>query len=390
MNGPRSPKLHVVQALLVFCVGVNGCTTLARRPAARPVPSQAPAPAHEPRATEARAEPDFSAAATTLAPANQEPAAERAALEPPAAAIELVTESPYKLYERVIPAGEVYAAGLEEELARWNLGGCSDPSHPANRAGFHPGTRVIVDLLDAPRRLPQRTPRDRRTGKPRAVLSHESLLAQARKYGYWPSRLCFEEAASSERDLKGGATHLRVRVAASGRVTQTRVVQSELKDSDVPGCLARRLERLRFSPAPARAFDATFEVEVYPGDAPLPRRQHAKHAPATARDNPGRLVPALVEQALASEERTIARCFADALARDQGLWGRLELRIELDGAGSCTQVSEHDSRFPDREAASCVADAVRRVHFPAPTGGKLSFIQAWRVGHLPASPEANP
>ncbi len=370
---------------------VSSCATPTTPPAS-PITERAvaaPAPPNEPRAPEARADADASAGAA-LAVQSQQPAAQSATLEPAGVPIELEAEPPYKLYERVIPAGEVYAAGLEEELARWNLGGSGDPSHPANRAGFHPGTRVIVDLLDAPRRLPARTPRDRRTGKPRPILSQESVLAQARKYGYWPSRLCFEEAASSERNLKGGATQVRARVAASGRVTQTRLLQSELKDPDVPGCLAHRLERLRFSPAPARAFDATFEIEVYPGDAPLPRRQHAKQTPATARDNPGRLVPALIQQALSHEAPTIERCFSDALARDEKLWGRLELRIELDAGGSCTQVSEHDSRFADRAAANCVVDAVRRVRFPAPADGKLTFIQAWRVGHLPPISETNP
>ncbi|HEY6557134.1 MAG TPA: AgmX/PglI C-terminal domain-containing protein [Polyangiaceae bacterium] len=397
MNGPPSLKVQALRALLVggICAG-GGCA----KPASFAAPSAATTPAvsrsqalAEPRATRAApARPIAeSTASAALATEISGATANAAESEPhPAPPIELSTEMPYKLYERVIPAGEVYAAGLEEELARWNLGGSGDPAHPANRVGFHPGTRVIVDLPHPPRRLPERTPRDRRSGKPRPVLSQESLLAQARKYGYWPFRLCFEEAASADRAVKGGATQMRVRIGANGRVQQTRVLQSELTDADVPPCLARRFERLRFTPAPARSFDTTFEIELYPGDAPLPRRQHPKQAPAALQENPGQLLPARIHTALQTEEQAIERCFADALARDEKLWGRLELRLELSAGGSCTQIAEHDSRFPDRAAVECVVDALRRVRFPEPAGGPLRFIQAWRVGHLQPIPEVNP
>ena len=36
-------------------------------------------------------------------------------------------EPPYKPYERPRPEGAVLAAGVEEELARWNVGGSSAP-----------------------------------------------------------------------------------------------------------------------------------------------------------------------------------------------------------------------------------------------------------------------
>jgi hypothetical protein len=387
MDGPPSLKAHALRVLLVGGI----CTSAGCAQSPSFAAPSAAATAAVPEARETPAGPAAESTASSTLPTETSAATESSteAEPPPSPPIELSTETPYKLYERVIPAGEVYAAGLEEELARWNLGGSGDPAHPANRPGFHPGTRVIVDLPQPPRRLPERTPRDRRSGKPRPVLSQESLLAQARKYGYWPFRLCFEEAASADRAVKGGATLMRARVGANGRVLQTRVLKSELTDADVPPCLARRFERLRFTPAPARAFDATFEIEVYPGDAPLPRRQHPKQAPAAPRENPGKLLPEGILAALQTEESAIQRCFADALARDEKLWGRLELRLELSAGGTCTQITEHDSRFPDRAAVECVVDALHRVKFPAPAGGTLRFIQAWRVGHLQPLPEVD-
>ncbi|HMJ09940.1 MAG TPA: AgmX/PglI C-terminal domain-containing protein, partial [Polyangiaceae bacterium] len=352
MNGSPTAALPLPLLARLALAAVLCAAGSCARPARAPASSGAETRAHAKRGP-ALASSDNEALTTPDAGSAQAPGADAASDDAaresePTTPLELVTEPPYKLYERLLPAGEVYAAGLEEELARWNLGGNSDPAHPANRAGFHPGTRVIVDWIAPPRRLPERTPRDRRTGKPRKVLSQDGVLAQARKYGYWPFRICFEEAASADRELKGGATHVRVRVSPNGRVSGARVLESELTDPDVPSCIARRFERLSFVPAPPRALDAVFEVEVYPGDAPLPRRQHPTTAPPAARENPGQLARAAITSTLESEQPALARCFADAVERDPELWGRLELRIELAESGSCARVSEHDSRFPDR------------------------------------------
>lgn len=305
----------------------------------------------------------------------------------PAAELELEVEPPYKLYERPIPKGDVYAAGLEEQLARWNLGGNGDQGYPSNRPGFHPGTRVLVELVSVRGKLPIKTPHTS-TGRARKILAQDGLLAQVRKYGYWPFRLCFEEGLRKDPKL-GGATRLRLRVTPSGRVARARLVQTEVKEARTAACLVERAERLTFAPGPPRAIDAVFDLKISPGDARLPERGPP---PSEALDDDsGRFDAAAIARAIAVFEEPIRRCFAQGHARDPELWGRLELRIDVNARGSCDRISEHDSRFPDAEVRRCVIAAFQNAQFPGTGGGvPLRFIQAFRLGHLPMPVEAPP
>ncbi|MCA9631440.1 MAG: hypothetical protein KC766_27470, partial [Myxococcales bacterium] len=76
-------------------------------------------------------------------------------------------EAPYEPTDVPRLKGRIAAAGADEDLARWNLGGNADPEYPSNRAGFHPGARVVVDVDIKTRGLPKRPPVDRRTGRSR-------------------------------------------------------------------------------------------------------------------------------------------------------------------------------------------------------------------------------
>ena len=213
----------------------------------------------------------------------------------------------YKLYEGS-------QRGLYQPSRRiWRAGTLRTGTTRIRTARFHPG-RAGRDCRS--RRGGYRADAATRSGKPRPVLSQESLLAQARKYGYWPFRLCFEEAASSDRAVKGGATLMRVRVGANGRVLQTRVLESELTDADVPPCLARRFERLRFTPAPARSSIERSD-RGYPGDAPC-RAGNIQASPASAAGDRGSYCRRSNRAQWKSGHR--AR-FTDALAREQKLWG---------------------------------------------------------------------
>jgi hypothetical protein len=377
-------RLPLFLALLL----VGACAQ--RSPAPQSIPRAAQAvPAPEPAWVPANTSAAFVAARTVSpeafvdsgAPNAEPPSSSEEA--PPEPTCELVAEKPYKLDERVVPAGEVYAAGLEEELARWNLGGNGDPAFVSNRPEFHPGTRVVVDLVSVSGRLPVKPGRDASTGKSRKILSHETLLAQARRNGYWPFRLCFEQGLRSDSKLHG-ASRLRVRVGRTGRVIDARLLETELTERSAAECLVERAQKLTFSPPPAQRIEATLEIEFWPGDARLPSRGKALGVPVDS--NPGRLKPAAIEAALADSQAAVRRCFTEGLAKDSSLWGRLELRIDLDARGSISRLGEHDSRFPDPEVVDCVLRVVRNVGFSAPNEGPLSFIYAWRLGRLPPFP----
>ncbi len=53
-------------------------------------------------------------------------------------------------------SGRIQAAGEDEVLAQWNVGGTGDPAFVSNRSGYHPGARVIVDTRQGAVLVPKR------------------------------------------------------------------------------------------------------------------------------------------------------------------------------------------------------------------------------------------
>jgi hypothetical protein len=294
-------------------------------------------------------------------------------------------EAPYRLWERPRERGEVYAAGRDEELARWNVGGTRDPGFISNRPGYHPGARVRVDAEAMGTRLPERAPRDRRTGRALRVLTASTLVAHLRKYGYWPYRLCFEEGLRKDQALKG-ETLVRADVDANGRIVSTRLLDTKLGNASVAECLSRKTLALQV-PAPGRALRVKVGIKLWPGDAPVPSIGPPDGATL---ENSGRIDIAAVRSATSASTGDVAACYAAALERDPGLWGRIELRIDLDERGRVRKVAEHESRFPAREVVSCAADSLQQVAFPRPSDGPISVVYAIRLGRPPESASPAP
>ena len=282
----------------------------------------------------------------------------------------VVVERPYKLFERPRARGPVQASVEEEELGRWNVGGTGDPDFVSNRPTFHPGTRVVVQLefTQSRRRAP---------GLERRYLGH------ARKYGYWPFRLCFEDGLRQNPKLHG-KTEFRVSVDQRGRARAVRLVATRLEDQAVTACLADRLRELVFAP-PARV-DLRMTVELWPGDAPI---EPAPPSLDLGRDNPGKLDAEAVLAVVRAAEPELVRCYEEGLARDPGLWGRLELGFDQDQQGQLGRLGERQSHFPDRKAALCVVAALRNLDWPRPSEGRLSWVLGLRFGHPPQPSQRN-
>lgn len=299
----------------------------------------------------------------------------------------IVIEQAYKLYERPRPKGKVAAAGADETLARWNVGGSSDPNFVSSRSGYHPGARVRVDTRVLAGRLPTRLHRNRRTGRYPNVLSETSLLARSRKYGYWPFRICFEDGLRENQELKG-KTAIRMTIDGRGRVSSARLSSTKLEDPLVAQCLVDRSRGLTYPPPP-RGRSVRFEMTValWPGDAPVSRIGPPR---GETHENPGQVDEAKLRGALEALLPDVARCYAAGLAQDPGLWGRLAFRLDLSEQGKLGPVREYESRFPDRNVRRCVARHLRRLALGVPKGGALSLVVAYRLGSPPepASAEA--
>jgi len=295
----------------------------------------------------------------------------------------VVAESAYATHAPPRAEGAVVASVADEEIALWNVGGTSRPDHVSNKRGFHVAPRVLVETRVLSGRLPDRS-------RKRGSLSQVGILAQTRNHGYWPIRLCYEASLRGEPKLRGKAT-VRLSIARSGRVSASRVVASEPALRPVATCVAEKLRRLGYSPAPPRRADVDVSIELSPGDAPLPGAALGSSPPA-----PGPLpIPVRpwldAGPAVAALEPAAARtgqCYAQARAQDPGLWGRLALRLRLDEAGQVLEVGEHESRFPSSDVVACARAALQGLRLPRPLGGGADLVWALRLGEPP--PPAEP
>jgi hypothetical protein len=263
-------------------------------------------------------------------------------------------EPAYPFGARPVPEAAIPASAEDTVLGAWNQGGNGDATSLANRPDFHPATRVILDtrVLSSKRSLGR--------------LSAKAILAQTRNLGYWPFRLCLEDGIRAGTDSSGKAV-FRFSINAHGRVSYTRRMKSEFSRA-VSDCMRKAAYVPRYQPAPARRVDVELVAEVSAGDAPLPPR-----------DPPGKPFD---ESALAATLDAftpgVTECYRAGLSRDEALWGRLELRIELNESGAIAQVGELDSRFPDPEVTHCVTALFtgKSLH-----GSPLDdLVVAWRLG----------
>jgi hypothetical protein len=283
-------------------------------------------------------------------------------------------ERPYKRYERPRSEGHILAAGEDEKLARWNVGGNGDPNFVSNRKNYHPGARVVVDTKLLGGRLARRA---------KSGMSQAGLLAQSRSRGYWPFRMCYEDALRRD-DEQHGQTRIRVSIGRSGKVLGTRLIESEL-DDEAANCLRQELTRLRYRPGmPHGTVTAELSVKFWPGDAPVPVNGPPKDLEL---NNPTVLDAAAAKQAAEAHVVQVQACYQQGLERDPALWGRVQLLLTLNAGGQVEQLGESESRFPDATVTQCIISELRQLRvLPAP-GAELEYVQAFRLGMPPSDGE---
>jgi hypothetical protein len=340
-----------------------------------PVPSVADAPERAVDAQSGEPSPVDAGDAEDASEAEAPEADSGAALAPALLRI----EHPYVSWDRKRPKGEVAAAADDELIGRWNLGGTQAPTYASNRPGFHPGTRVVVDTRVVSGRLVKRAPLDRRTGKHHVVLSETSLLVRSRKHGYWPFRLCFEDAAREKGRVKGGKTTLRFDVDARGRVKSARVVDTKLDEPSIADCLRDRAKEIELLPPPRR-IGVELTVQLWPGDVRVPL------LPKAPTPEPPGLDADAVESVVTARQSELQTCYAAGLARDASLWGRLQLHVTVDGKGRVLTARESESQFPDPEVVTCISRLVRGLGFSKGKSALPEFELGFRMGRLPEAP----
>jgi hypothetical protein len=238
--------------------------------------------------------------------------------------------------------------------------GSSDPAHPANQRGYHPATRVVVDV-----ELLSRAPKG----------STKRLLRIARSSGYWPLRACFE-AAQRAAPRPERAAKVRLTLSAFGKILGARSL-GKSSEPEYARCVLGKLRALDFTPGFARKLDVEISVKQWPGHAPVPPR---------SAELPLRLASD-VQSAFEALSPALTTCYEQGLSTDSKLWGRIALRLKLADDGSVLQATPVETQFPSPAVTECARQAVLSARMPRAGVSELTF--AFRLGQA-ASPAPPP
>jgi hypothetical protein len=173
-------------------------------------------------------------------------------------------------------------------------------------------------------------------------------------------RLCYEDALREQalespgKTPERGESVLRLAVARSGKVTYARQLRSKLT-KDAARCLRQAAYDLRFSPGPKRPVDVEFSVTLSPGDVGVPALPLSHdQAPAPLAETTRWFTEGL---------SGVRACFAEGLARDPQLWGRLELSVHSSATGLrfaevTSSIGDKPLAFLDAQVVACTTSAL--------------------------------
>jgi len=382
LSFPRAVNTRAACLAVYALISGQGASCLpADSPRTSPGPSTGPLSVTAERAAPNVAsplEPESVAAPALLADAGAAPSPS------PAFTAQVSVDLPYPLAARPRAQDPLQAAADDEELARWDLGGSSDPSAVSSDTSYHPGTRVVVDTRPAKRRAgaPALPP-------PRG-LTYERLQAQARSRGYWRFRSCFERG-QRDKPGPGGETRVAFTVGTRGKVSAARLLDTQLGNTASAACLVRELLKLDFSPPPASKLKMVASIRIYPGDAEQPVVPDAALVAALGR---AEFDAEAMRARVTAKQAELEACFTEARRLDPALWGRLALSVILEMDGSVHRVSEVESHFRNATATRCAQILLSSVVFPSVNGKPFSFVVPLRLSPNTAlaktGPDENP
>src|SRR5690606_33141286 len=195
------------------------------------------------------------------------------------------------------------------------------------------------------------------------------VLVFARKYHWIEIVRCYRLGAYKDPYLRGW-TRARVKIAASGKVTESKMLETELDDENVARCMVERLASHTFPPGAATV---TFAMRVGPGDEPMPPPDDL------IVPGEGELPLEAMTAGVEAGREAFEACYRAAFAYAPGLWGRMILRFHLTEHGKLDEAFQVNRRFPDPRVSQCVEHAARKLTFPRPEGGEIRFVVPLRL-----------
>jgi hypothetical protein len=116
--------------------------------------------------------------------------------------------------------------------------------------------------------------------------------------------------------------------------------------------------------------------------APPPKQPEPEPAAAASGDPKGSIyggsiAPVDVKKAITEHKAEYKACYHSLLEKDKKASGKVVLRITVAEDGKVEDtVIMNETSLPN-ETANCIADVVKTITFPKPTGGKARITYPW-------------
>lgn len=114
-----------------------------------------------------------------------------------------------------------------------------------------------------------------------------------------------------------------------------------------------------------------------------PKQPEPEPAANTASGDPkgsiygGSIAPVEVKKAITEHKAEYKACYHSLLEKDKKASGKVVLRITVGEDGKVEDtVIMNETSLPN-ETANCIADVVKTITFPKPTGGKARITYPW-------------
>ncbi|MEZ4410202.1 MAG: AgmX/PglI C-terminal domain-containing protein [Polyangiales bacterium] len=88
----------------------------------------------------------------------------------------------------------------------------------------------------------------------------------------------------------------------------------------------------------------------------------------------GSLPPAVIRRVVRRHSNEVRSCYAQGLAQDPQLAGRVTVRFAIGSEGRVIGVTVVEDTLPSPSVGECIARAVRRWEFPQPEGGGVVTV----------------
>jgi hypothetical protein len=265
----------------------------------------------------------------------------------------VVMETPYKLGERPEPRSQEAYRQEIYELRHWGKGGMGELIGDAPGVIGHPDPRVTVNVARV------KGPHD------------PNDIQRLARRNHWINVVrCYRLGAHKNSELRGW-TKAVVSVTRAGEVIKPHLLETDLEDKEVAGCMVEKLRTLKLAAAKAVS-QAWIDMRVGPGDEPMPPPEDL-------------IVPGdgtLPSEAMAKGARAgmpeLEACYRAAFSYAPALWGRILIRFHLTDQGKLDEAFEAGTQFPDARVSQCVVRAARKLKFDKPEGGEIRFVVGLR------------